>query len=164
MSWIARLLLGRPWPVERIRDLEVDLGARTVATLGGGEGRSAVLARLGPPDDYWASRRGALLYRRLGLALYVGAGARLRALVVYGPGVAAVSDVGFEPFGGRGVPAGLGGERAEQALVEELGPPHERESGDPSEGPSLAWTLADGRIMADLDAGGRLVEVAFEHA
>jgi len=72
-----------------------------------------------------------------------------------------VSDVGFEPFGGRWVPAGLG---AEQALVGALGPPQERESGDPCEGSSLAWALPDGRVMADLDAGGRLVEVAFEHA
>lgn len=153
MGLLARFLLGRPRNPEEIPDLSVDLAALTIAGLGSGSERAAVLERFGPPEDFWAQRRGSLRYPRLGLGIRLD-GARSLA----GFDVIAVPDplavVRTSSFPGVWLPGASTSPPDEAAIVRVLGRPDRRLVDE--EEICLEWSRPPRFAGADFSLDGRL--------
>src|SRR6185503_5275936 len=152
-------MLGRPWPAERVVDLWVDLVHLTVGHLGRGTDRASVIARFGPPANYFGkgkSGRVTMNYPQLGLSVYLGASGQLELITVY-PGTDDPLP-GFAPYrGGWRHDVDIAAPD-EATLVRILGEPTEREVDEWAgiRWTSLNWTRPDVMIDADFHASGRI--------
>jgi hypothetical protein len=163
MSWLARVILGKPRPRSTIH-LSVDIVRPSLANLPLGARAERVVASLGPRDDYFG--RLEWRYRRLGLSLAMSADGHLKGFTVF-PNVTEPEQRGLgESYAGGWEPGHELRPPPEARLCDLLGPPSRRLLGDGGDDSSemvssglevsLEWDKAEVFYMADFDAAGRL--------
>lgn len=157
MGLLARLLLGPPRRPDEVADLSVDLERWTVLGLDRGATQADVERWLGPPEDWFARRRGHLLYPALGVRVSVDGQGRLSGIDVKAGRYDGSAPGPDEPqlFAGVWRPWGRKTPPDEAELTALLGPPSLREVDD--EEVALEWDLGAQFVGADLDHQGQLV-------
>lgn len=156
MGLLARLLLGPPRRLDEVADPSIDLERWTVLGLDRSSSQIDVERQLGPPEDWFARRRGVLCYPALGVRVHLDARRRLAEVdVTVRPLVDHARPVDEpRPFGGTWAPWGRTTPPDEAELTALLGPPSLREVDD--EEIALEWDLGATFVGADLSPRGEL--------